>query len=264
MKYPQGVYPATKKDGSEYYRASITYRMKHISLGSFESENLAHQAYKQARNVLDTKVRIDDYLPESALPFEKWVSLINARDNGIYIKTPIYICKNFFYYYTDVNTHYTFDVDDLFYYSTHKIMNRGNYLFVSDYGMQLNILSRYGIKNYAVCGRDYLFVNGNNKDYRYKNILIINKYYGVFEFMEKGIKKYKTIIHLYSNHVVGTYKTETEAAIAYNKAVDYLHTQGIKKNFNTNYIDIGAIEYASVYTSVRISKKLRNQYRKAD
>ena len=36
---PAGVYTAYKKDGTVYYRSSITHKNKHISLGSFSSEN---------------------------------------------------------------------------------------------------------------------------------------------------------------------------------------------------------------------------------
>ena len=43
-----GVYLATKKDGTVYYRSSITYRSKHISLGSFSTEEDAHCAYRCA------------------------------------------------------------------------------------------------------------------------------------------------------------------------------------------------------------------------
>ena len=38
---PAGVYTAYKKDGTVYYRSSITHKNKHISLGSFSSENEA-------------------------------------------------------------------------------------------------------------------------------------------------------------------------------------------------------------------------------
>lgn len=40
-----GVYIAKKKDGTIYFRSSITYRNKHISLGSYETEQQAHEAY---------------------------------------------------------------------------------------------------------------------------------------------------------------------------------------------------------------------------
>ena len=35
-----GVYPAKKKDGTKYFRAAVTYKQKHISLGSFRTEKL--------------------------------------------------------------------------------------------------------------------------------------------------------------------------------------------------------------------------------
>ena len=39
-----GVYQAVKKDGTIYYRSSITYQGKHISLGSYSTEEEAHRA----------------------------------------------------------------------------------------------------------------------------------------------------------------------------------------------------------------------------
>ena len=43
-----GVYLATKKDKTVYYRSNITHKGRHISLGSFPSEVQAHQAYTAA------------------------------------------------------------------------------------------------------------------------------------------------------------------------------------------------------------------------
>ena len=37
-----GVYQTSKKDGSLYYRASLTYHAKHISLGSSSDAAIAH------------------------------------------------------------------------------------------------------------------------------------------------------------------------------------------------------------------------------
>ena len=84
--------------------------------------------------------------------------LINFRDNGIYFGTPIYARPKFFYYYLSPVDVLKFDIDDLFYYSSRKIMKRGEHLFVADYGMQVNILNRYGIRSFAVAGKDYLFL----------------------------------------------------------------------------------------------------------
>ena len=106
-------------------------------------------------------------------------------------------------------------------------MRRGGHLFVADYGMQLNILNRYGIKNFAVPNKDYIFVNGDNTDYRYQNIKIINRYNGVtLETSTNSVQSYVAKIHVNGDYIIGRYKTDTEAAIAYNKAVDTLLSNG--------------------------------------
>ena len=61
-------------------------------------------------------------------------------------------------------------------------MSRGGYYFVNDYGMQTSILSRFGVRSHSAKGRDYVFKNGDTHDYRYENILVINKYNGVSQF----------------------------------------------------------------------------------
>ena len=43
-----GAFKAQKKDGTIYYRSSITYKNKHISLGSFKTEEEASGAYIEA------------------------------------------------------------------------------------------------------------------------------------------------------------------------------------------------------------------------
>lgn len=254
-----GVYYARKKSGEPYYRASITYLGKHISLGSYSTEQRAHKAYKLADQVLYNadKWNISNYPSSCPLSFHKWIVLINVRDNKIYIKNPIYIKKRYFLYYIDQNLVLKFDVEDLFYYARHKISKRGGHLFTSEYGMQVNIKSRYGIKNYAVVGRDYRFVNGDDTDFRYSNIEIINKYHGVIKSTEKGAPIYQAKIHINGDYIIGRYSTEDEAAIAYNKAADLLKDKGFNKNYPQNYIDgMDEISYAAIYQRIRISKKL--------
>lgn len=260
-----GVYQAVKKDGTLYFRSSITFQNKHISLGSFETEAFAHNAYLEASNILsDSSYTLEKvlstetkYKAEHILSFEKWVVLINFRDNKIYFKTPIYIKHNYFLYYLTEDTVLKFAVDDLFYYANHKIMKRGGHLFVSDFGMQVNILSRYGIKNFAVPGRDYIFVNGDTTDYRYENIEIINKYNGVCKTTVKGIPIYEVKIHINGDFIVGRYEEETMAAIAYNKAVDILEEKGITKNFTKNFIvELSKEKYYEYYSKICISKKI--------
>ena len=86
----KGVYTATKKDGTLYYRSSITFQNKHISLGSFSSEKQAATAYLEAEKLLRTHVlTLDRFEENCTLSFAKWVCLLNFRDNGMYIKTPI-------------------------------------------------------------------------------------------------------------------------------------------------------------------------------
>ena len=50
-----GVYQAKKKDDTIYFRSSITYSGKHISLGSFDTEEMAHEAYLYACRLLAGK-----------------------------------------------------------------------------------------------------------------------------------------------------------------------------------------------------------------
>ena len=260
MNLLPGVYLAKKKNGELYYRSSITYQNKHISLGSFATETNAYKAYQLASTILNKKQnRIETYSSKNhMLSFDKWVILINFRDNGLYFKTPIYIRNHYFEYYLDEKTTLKFAVDDLFYYANHKIMRRKGHLFVADFGMQVNILSRYGIKNYAVAGRDFLFMNGDTTDYRYENIYIINKYHGVLKNTQAGISSYISKIHIHGDYIIGRYPTEDEAAIAYNKAAEFLLESGFKKNFPRNFINgLNSEEYHLIYERIKLPKRIR-------
>ncbi len=253
-----GVYQAKKKDGTIYYRSSITYQGKHISLGSYATEAGAHQAYLAATTLLDSAAMDEDAYSSysGVLSFDKIVTLINFRDNHMYIPTPIYLRKNYFSYYLDPSTELKFDIDDLFYYSSHRILRRQGHLYVNDYGMQVTILSRYGIKNHAVCGRDFLFVNGDETDFRYSNIQVINPYYGVLRYEKNGKIRYRVKIHINGDFTVGSYREEIRAAVAYNKAADLAKQAGIQKNFPQNYIEeLSGSAYADIYTSIKIAKR---------
>lgn len=263
MKMLPGVYKSAKKDGSIFYRASITFRSKHISLGSFKSEEQAHYAYLDATEIINNSNTFtpDNYSASLCrmLPFSKWVVLNNFKNNGIYIKTPIYLRKTFFNYYISEQDVLTFDADDLFYYSDHSILRRGSHLFVTEYGMQVNIASRYGIRNFARPGKDFRFVNGNNNDFRYENIEILNPYQGVTIERKSGKVCYVTRIHINGNFTAGRYPSIEEAAIAYNKAADLLEKKGVTKHFERNYIEeMPAKEYMDIYNSASISEKIIN------
>lgn len=258
-----GVYETTKKDGTPSYRASFTYKGKHISLGSFPSKEGAHRAYLTAELLLRSPegalLSLSDYSAAGKpLSYEKWVILLNLRDNGIYFKTPIYLYRRYFVYHYNEETHLKFDADDLFYYSNHKIMRRGGHLFVADYGMQVTLTSRYGIKPYAVEGRDYRFINGDSTDFRYGNLEIYNRYTGVTSQYKNGKTIYLAKIHVNGDYIIGRYATEEEAAIAYNKAADLLNRLGIDKNYSRNYIEgITEQEAADIYKKIRVSPKLK-------
>lgn len=256
-----GVYIATRKDTTTYYRSSITFKNKHISLGSYDTEDLANAAYLEALELLNYECSLED-VPQyiATLSFEKAVTLINFRDNGLYIGNPIYLRKNYFSYYLSEKEELKFDIDDLFYYSSHKILRRQGHLYVNDYGMQVTLLSRYGIRNHSVCNRDYYFANGDSTDLRYSNVVVINRYYGVTRYMSKNQQyRYRVKIHINGNYTIGTYSSEIRAAIAYNKAVDLAKAYGLNKNFPENYIeDVSAKEYADMYIKLKISQKYIN------
>ena len=254
-----GVYPAQKKDGTPYWRASVTHKGKHISLGSFDDETVAKRAYREACVVL--RGYADKALPEisdyregtCAMPFSKWVALINFRDNGIWCRGPIYLRKGYFEYYLSATEDYRFGPDDLFYYTHHTIQKRGGHLFVADYGMQVSVLSRYGVRPYSVPGRDHYFKNGDDHDYRPGNLVVVNRYMGVQQ--ESRRKNFVARINMGSGKtiVVGHYDTEEEAAIAYNKAVDVLKAAGSDRAYEKNYLDdVSPAKYIVLYNNIKI------------
>lgn len=255
-----GVTKSTKKDGTVYYRSSITIKAKHISLGSFSTEEAAGKAYREAVLIIrKNQYQLEDYSSDFALEFTKFVILLNYRNSGIYFKTPIYLQAGFFYYYLSPERYLIFDREDLFFYANHKLQIRGGYYFICDYGSQYSILSRYGIKNYAKKGIDYIFVNQNEYDFRYENIMVINEYMGVTKIQQDQQTYYECVIHVRGNILVGRYPDKNTAAIAYNKAVDTLAKQGIHKKYVKNFINPYTVEeYQSVYQKIKISEKLTN------
>lgn len=258
-----GVTKSKKKDGTIYFRSSFSINSKHISLGSYSTEEAAHQAYTEALDIMkNNKYTLEDYNDTFSLDFLKFVILLNYRNTKLYFKTPIYLQSGFFYYYLDREHFLIFDREDLFYYANHKIQKRGGYYFIYDYGSQYNILGRYGIKNYAKKGIDYIFVNQNDTDFRYENINVINEYMGVTKYSDNTkltADYYECVIHIRGNFIVGRYNNKNTAAIAYNKAVDTLKANGIHKKYVKNYIsELNAEEYMKIYEAIQIPEKIRN------
>lgn len=260
MSNQMGVTTAVKKDGTTYYRSSISIKSKHVSLGSFSEEDTAAKAYQEACQILrEGKYTIDNYNTSFALDFSKFVILMNYRDSGIYFKTPIHLQPRFFYYYLSPKKRLIFDREDLFFYANHKIQTRGGYFFICDYGSQYSILSRYGIKKYAQKGVDYIFVNQDEYDFRYENIKIINEYAGVSEITDQNQTLYECKIHTNGKSLVGRYTDKITAAIAYNKAADILNANGIKKKYIRNFItSLDSEQYQTQYNQVRISSRIKN------
>ncbi len=252
-----GISKSVKKDGTIYYRASLTYNRKHISLGSSESPEIAHEMYKVGMSILNDSLHIADYTPSSALPFSKWISLINLRENKVYLKNPIYMHANFFSYYLSPSVVLKFDIDDLFFYSEHRIQERGGHLFCENYGTQVSIRSRYGIHPFSVLGRDYRFRNGDNTDFRYENIEVINRYMGVEKVRIRYQTKWQASVNVRGVMRLGVYDSEEEAAVAFNKALDMLESIGQKKTGLTpNYVeDLPASKYADIYTDLTLSDR---------
>lgn len=253
-----GVFTAKKKDGTTYYRASMTYKNKHISLGSFDSSDMANKCYRLGKEIVTSTLGVMDYKSSYPITFDKWVILINYRDNDYYFKNPLYLYKKYFVYYISIDEEIYFDLEDLFYYGTRKIHKRNGYYFVNDFGMQVNILSRYKIKNHAVEGRDFKFIDGNNHNYRYDNIEVVNPYYGVIKEEDLLKTSYKAAININGSYIIGRYSDQSTAAIAYNKAVDFLHNYKIiNKQYTKNYItDMSSEDYKTIYKDITISKKI--------
>lgn len=251
----RGVYVAKKQNGDIYYRASFTYRNKHISLGSFDEENKASEAYSFACRIIeDESYEIDMLDMSMPVSYDKYVSVINFRDNNIYLPNPIYVRKHYFSYYISKCEEMKFSIDDLFYYMSHRILRRGGHLYVNDYGMQVSLRNRYGIKNYAVEGKDFVFVNSDKLDYRYENIKVMNAFSGVEQCTHRKKQCYRTKIHVNGDIIVGYYDDAIKAAIAYNKAVDILKKRGLNKNYATNYIEsLSGKIYADIYSGLKIS-----------
>lgn len=257
-----GVYQIRKADGSISYRSSVTCGGKHISLGSYSSPEKASRAYQEAVHIWNEEnPERHRFYKNRAIPFEKEIVLLNYRLNKIYMATPILMHKRYFSYYLSRSDVLLFDMDDLFYFSSHRIMRRGGHLFADDFGSQISILSRFGIPPYAVAGKDYQFVNGDPQDYRYQNLKVINPYFGVHEIIKKGKIRYQVTIHEKSTLLVGEYENLLTGAIAYNKAADILKKNGCTKNFQSNYIDgVSPKDYAEIYSGIKIRKSIFSRH----
>lgn len=256
-----GAYQTVRKDGTEIFRSNITHNGVHVSLGSFPTEKEAAEAYEDAcRLYEDPSVDILNYRSIlRSLSWEKAVSILNHRDHGIYVRTPVYLRTDYISYFIAPDRELKFDTDDFFYYSQHRILSRnGGSFYVNDYGSQYRILGRYGIKSYAVRGRDYDFVNGDPTDFRRANIRVLIHYPGVFQSEAGTGGPFEARIHLHGDFRIGVFDTEEEAAVAYNKACDYAIQKGAKRRFPQAYIpNLSGKRYAEIYERIRLPGRFR-------
>ncbi len=254
-----GIFIAKKRDGTIYYRASVTYKGKHISLGSSDSMETASLLYEKAWLVIKNPELTPDKYSERLAPlsFQKFICLANFRDNKIYIKTPIYLHRTYFSYHLDMDTELKFDLEDLFYYSSHTIQRRGNHLFVADFGLQERILSRYDIPGFAVLGKDYRFKNGDHTDLRYSNVDVINPIKNIRKKKEGRDEVYNVKMHINGDWNIGSFPTHEMAVIAYNKALDEAKKHGLKTR--TEILDIpdglSHALYAKIYSTIKLPEK---------
>lgn len=250
-----GIYETKLKDGTPSYRVSFYHNKKHVAIGSYPEKTAAEAALEEAQRFYsDTSITIENYRGHlHSITSDKAVTIINHRDNQVYIKTPIYLENGYFLYFLDGFGILKFDNDDLFYYSTHRILLHDGHLYVNDYGSQYSLFARYGIRNYAVKGIDYEFANGDSTDLRYENVIVINPYNGVRQIDHRGLIRYEAKIHINGYTRLGIFRSVEEAAVAYNKAVDYLASHGSSKNYVKNYVtDLSPEEYKKVYDRIRL------------
>lgn len=247
------IYPIETKKSIQY-KVYYPYHKKKLYIGSYKTNDLAIEASNEATAIMNSTSLEYTY---HVIPFKKWITLCNYRDHFVYLKNPIYLYDHFFKYFLDRDTVLYFDMKDLLFFSSYKIYKRGNYLYTSDGITQQNILQRFGILNHSVYGKDYYFKNNNRYDFRRENIEIVKNYKGVHVETKQDKSVYVAKIYIHSNLVIGYYDTELEAAIAYNKAVDYLIKSGSNKKYIKNEFPFLTMsEYKQFYNQLSISSFL--------
>lgn len=251
------IYPHIKGERITY-KVYFLYEKKKLYLGLYDSNESAATALQEANEIMNAPPGTLDF-PHSLIEFKKIISLCNFRDHKIYIKNPIYLMENYFYYYLSKDITLIFDMKDLLFFSTYKISKRGNYLYTHDSISQQSLLNRFGILNHSIPGKDYVFKNGNPYDFRRANIEIINSYKGVCKKIIDDKVFYTATIYTTQPLVLGHYPSEITAAIAYNKAADFLMTQlGVQREYILNTIPfITKAEYDAIYTSIKLSPRLK-------
>ena len=109
------AYIYTKQSGNQTkYRVYYMYQSKKIYIGLYETYAEAEKAYQYVATLMTGSVSFTAYTPEF-LTFDKFVTLLNARDNHTYFHTPIYIEEATFKYFLSPERYLLFDLRDLLY-----------------------------------------------------------------------------------------------------------------------------------------------------
>lgn len=252
------IYPISKGDVTTY-KVYLLYSKKKIYLGSYDCHAKASRALEEANHIMNAPFGHLDFTT-SVIDYKKIITLCNFRDHKVYIKNPIYLKDKYFYYYLSKDIILTFDMKDLLFFSTYKICKRGNYLYIQDSISQQSLLNRFGILSHSISGKDYLFKNGNAYDFRRDNIEIINTYKGVTKKVKNQETFYTASIYTDKPILLGYYSSEIEAAIAYNKAIDFLMANSSNcRNYIPNDIPfLTKAEYDAIYDHLKLSPRLKN------
>lgn len=267
----KNVYKIVDSKNKVYYKALISLKGKRINLGRYKTENMGALACKEAYRLYSaydiTLYNILSMYEDNKgviIPFYTMISIINYRDNKIFLRNPIYIRYNYISYFIDPIRELKFDIDELFFYSSHRILSRGNLFYVNNFGSQERLLNRYGIHSFSVRDRDYFFINGDYYDYRSTNIEVVNRYFGVFKKNYTDNRYYYEVrIHINGDFIIGRFKDEIMAAISYNKACDYANQMGLLKDFNQNYIDeLSITSYKKIYDNIKLPKNYISYFEK--
>lgn len=252
------IYPHIKGDLTTY-KVYFLHEKKKIYLGAYPSSEEAQLALKEAHDIIKAPFGALDFT-YSIIDYKKVISLCNFRDYKVYIKNPIYLKDKYFYYYLSKDIILTFDMKDLLFFSTYKVCKRGNYLYTQDSISQQSLLNRFGILSHSVPGKDYVFRNGNPYDFRRDNLEVINNYKGVSKKEKDGQTFYVASIYTTQPLVLGHYTSEIEAAIAYNKAIDFLMaTSSTTRDYIPNSIPfLTKSEYDAIYEGITLSPRLKH------
>jgi hypothetical protein len=254
-KWMAYIYPVLVATHTKY-RVYYLHRNKRIYIGLYDKEENAKKAYQLVDSLMHNSQPISAFKPD-LINFKKYVSLINFRDHSWYSTQPIYLYDTFFYYYFSPTCYLTLDKRDLLFFSTHTIGKKNNYIYIQYPFCKVSILDRFGLNTTCQYGKDYCFRNGNRLDFRRENLEILNIYKGVKKIDTSKNSHYVAQIYTDRPIIIGHYDSAISAAIAYNKAADYVEQLLPHKNYKRNDLSfLTQAEYDTLYNQLLISPRI--------